>query len=235
MCMAGRVFPFPTSKVSKIICVAWNYVAHAAELNNALPSQPTFFLKPPSSLTTSGVILIPPGTGNLHHEVELGVMIGKRGKNISRANALSHVAGYTVALDMTARDLQSAAKQHGLPWTEAKGYDTFCPVGDIIPAQRVSNPQRLKLYLNVNGREVQRSETSLMVVGVAEQIAHASRIMTLEEGDFLLTGTPAGVGQVHSGAVLVGGIEGLVEIQCTVQDSPLCPSATTPTSPHFDC
>eukprot|EP01006_Ploeotia_vitrea_P010153 TRINITY_DN26175_c0_g1_i1.p1 TRINITY_DN26175_c0_g1~~TRINITY_DN26175_c0_g1_i1.p1 ORF type:complete len:217 (+),score=11.02 TRINITY_DN26175_c0_g1_i1:46-696(+) len=212
-----KAFPFPTRNVSKVLCVLRNYVAHAKELNNPLPEKPTFFLKPPSAITTGGKIIIPPTSTDVHHEVELGVVIGKPGKNILEADALKHVAGYTIALDMTARDIQAVAKEKGLPWSEAKGYDTFCPVGEYLPAELINDPQLLEIFLSVNNQDVQRASTSLMIFPIARQIAHASRIMSLQEGDLLLTGTPAGVGQIKPGDKLVAGITGLTTMECVVE------------------
>ncbi|GJJ12304.1 hypothetical protein Clacol_006545 [Clathrus columnatus] len=131
----------------KIIAIGRNYAEHAKELNNAVPKEPFFFLKPTSSyLQNGGIIEIPRGV-IAHHEIELGVVIGKGGRDISEAQADSHIAGYTLAIDMTARNMQDDVKKRGLPWTAAKGFDTFTPVGDFIPKETVSNPHDLDIWL----------------------------------------------------------------------------------------
>jgi acylpyruvate hydrolase len=188
-----------------IAAIGRNYKAHAAEMKSATPTQPFFFLKPASSLLPppsdagTRVLLLPRYVGSIHHEVELGVVIGRTAKNVSEADAMSFVAGYTLAVDVTARDLQSAAKDAGLPWTRAKGYDTFCPVGRFIAADRVANPHALRLLFQINGVTKQDGNTSEMVFSIPKLIAHVSSIMTLSPCDVILTGTPSGVGPIVHG------------------------------------
>eukprot|EP01133_Synstelium_polycarpum_P015076 gene15076-17848_t len=204
-------------KGTKIIAVARNYVAHAKELGNEPPSEPFFFLKPLSSIVRSGSpIEIPFQTSDVHHEVELGVIIGKRGRDISAANAMEHVGGYTLALDLTARDLQSKAKQMQQCWTIAKGFDTFCPVGDFIPKDKVADPSNVELWLSIDGVMKQKDTSDKMIFKIPELIQFISQIMTLEEGDLILTGTPAGVGPIKPGQKVKAGITGITEFEFDV-------------------
>ena len=155
--------------MSKILCVARNYAAHAAELANPIPAEPFFFLKPWSSalFEGEGKIRIPEKENNAHHEVELGVFIGTRATRVSKSDAMSHVSGYCCAIDVTGRDMQTAAKAKGHPWTEAKGYDTFMPISSTFD---VDDPSSLEVWLKVNGEDRQRDSTSLMLFGVPELI-----------------------------------------------------------------
>lgn len=189
-----------THRVGKILCVTRNYRAHAAELNNEVPEQPVFFLKPSSSIIGQGeTAIIPPCSQNCQHEVELAVLIGKWGKNIAPKTAMDHVAGYGIAIDLTLRDLQQDLKSKGLPWSMAKGFDTSCPLSDFLPAPQVLDPQNLNLSLWVNDELRQQGNSSEMIHSIPELISAASTLFSLEEGDLLLTGTPAGVGRVISG------------------------------------
>lgn len=202
----------------KIIGVGRNYAEHAAELKNSLPTEPMLFLKPPSCLLPEGeMIVIPERSSNVHHEVELGVVIGKGGSNISKDKAMEHVAGYTLALDMTARDQQEVIKEKGLPWVLAKCWDTFCPISDVISPVDIPDPQNVGLSLKVNGQLRQQGHTSDMVFSVPTLISYCSSIMTLEEGDLILTGTPSGVGPVKSGEVIECSLDGIKEMKFQVQ------------------
>ncbi|KAK7693896.1 hypothetical protein QCA50_003469 [Cerrena zonata] len=186
----------------KIVAIGRNYADHAKELNNAVPKEPFFFLKPTSSYLPSGRKLEIPRGILAHHEVELGLIIGKSGRDIPQASALSHVAGYALAVDMTARNLQDQVKKKGLPWSAAKGFDTFTPIGKYIPASAIPDPQNLNLSLKINGAIKQNGSTGDMIFRIPRLIEHVSSIMTLEEGDLLLTGTPSGVGPVQPGDVV---------------------------------
>ncbi len=197
------------SNIPKIIGIGRNYVAHAKELNNKVPTTPMFFLKPFSSVIYLGdAIRLPKGVGEVHHEVELGVVIGAGGSNIKAKDWYKHVAGYICALDMTARDLQDAAKKSGTPWSLAKGYDTFCPVSTMIDARSIPDPHELDIYLKIDGTLKQSSNTSKMIFKIPTLIEYLSSIMTLCEGDLILTGTPEGVGPVKVGQTLTAGISG---------------------------
>ncbi len=176
VCVYSRLIPAP-----KILAVGRNYVAHAKELGNAVPTEPWFFLKPSSSLLLpgQGPMELPPQCKDLHFETELGVLIGRGGRDISEDDALNYVSGYVLALDMTARDLQEEAKQKRLPWTAAKGFDTFCPISSPIPKSAVPDPQNVELKLTVGGTVKQHGNTKSMIFSVARQIAAASRMFTL--------------------------------------------------------
>lgn len=183
----------------KIVAIGRNYAAHAKELNNAPPKEPFFFLKPTTSyLPSGGKVEIPRGIV-AHHEVELGLVIGKPGRDISQANAESHIAGYTLAVDMTARNLQEKVKKQGLPWSTVKGFDTFTPIGAFISKSAISDPHDLRLQLKVNGILKQDGTTSDMIFRIPRVIEHVSSIMKLEDGDLILTGTPSGVGPIVPG------------------------------------
>ncbi len=188
-----------TYRVGKILCVTRNYRAHAAELGNKSPTQPVFFLKPASSIIGQGeTAVIPPFSHDCQHEVELAVLIGKWGKNIAQETALSHVAGYGIGIDLTLRDLQGDLKAKGLPWSMAKGFDTSCPLSDFIPSEQITDPQDLKI-LYVNDELRQQGNSAEMIHSIPKLISAASAIFSLEEGDILLTGTPAGVARLISG------------------------------------
>lgn len=197
-------------KPGKIICIGRNYADHVKELNNAMPTEPVIFLKPSSSLIGSGEdILIPPQSNDVHHEVELVMAIGKGGKHIPEQEAMSHVAGFAVGLDMTARDVQSRAKAKALPWTVAKGFDTFAPLGDFVPVSEFPDPQNVDIQLTVNGEIRQEGNTSQMIFPLAMLVSYASQIFTLEAGDLIFTGTPEGVSAIREGDVLQAKVTGL--------------------------
>ncbi|HOZ22271.1 MAG TPA: fumarylacetoacetate hydrolase family protein [bacterium] len=198
----------PVQRPTKILCLGRNYRAHAAELNNTVPEAPMYFAKVPSSLLPhQGSIRIPAGVGRVDHELELALVIGKRGANIPEAKAMEHVAGYTIANDVTAREMQREEQKKGKPWTLAKGMDTFCPLGPwLVPAGSVADPHNLTLELKVDGEVRQKGSTADMVYGIPELIAYISRFMTLEPGDLLLTGTPEGVGPILPGNRIEGTI-----------------------------
>ncbi|KAF8121977.1 hypothetical protein EV363DRAFT_1275548 [Boletus edulis] len=183
----------------KIVAIGRNYAEHIKELNNTRPKEPFFFLKPTTSyLVSGGNVEIPNGVV-AHHEVELGLVIGKGGRDISQDAAESHVAGYALAVDMTARNMQDDVKKRGLPWSAAKGFDTFTPIGTFIPKSSIPDPYDLRLALKINGAVKQDGTTSDMIFRIPRLIEHISSIMTLEEGDLILTGTPSGVGPVAPG------------------------------------
>ncbi|KAG9013849.1 hypothetical protein FRB94_004228 [Tulasnella sp. JGI-2019a] len=191
----------------KIVAIGRNYANHIKELGNTTPKEPFFFLKPTTSyLVSGGQVEIPKGI-IVHHEVELGVVIGKKGRDISPSNADSFISGYTLAIDMTARNLQEVVKKQGLPWSAVKGFDTFTPIGDFLPKEAVGDPHNLKLWLKINGAIKQEGSTADMIFRIPRLIEHVSSIMTLEEGDLLLTGTPAGVGPISAGDEISVGLE----------------------------
>lgn len=205
-------------QVGKILCVARNYPSHARELGNEPPGEPVFFLKPASSIIGPREnAVIPPYSKLCHHEIELAVLIGKWGKNIPEQEAMQHVAGYGVAIDLTLRDVQQKLKAQGLPWDQAKGFDTSCPLSDFVPADRVADPHALRLTLSVNGETRQDGNTSEMIHRIPTLISAASTIFTLEKGDILLTGTPSGVGPVVQGDKICAEIEGVNWLNIGIQ------------------
>ena len=204
--------------VGKIICIGRNYAEHARELGNQVPDTPILFMKPPSCIVSDGgEVIIPAYSRDCHHEVELAVLIGRAGRNIDVAEALAHVAGYAVAIDLTLRDVQSELKSKGHPWEMAKAFDTSCPLSDFVPAEAVPDPQDLRLSLAVNGRLRQDGRTADMLRPVADIIAVASEYFALEAGDILLTGTPAGVGPIRSGDRLEAAIPQLASLSVQVR------------------
>ncbi len=206
--------------IGKILCIGRNYVEHIKELGNETPSDPVVFMKPASSVIKDGSsVIIPPISTDCHYEAELAVLVAKEGKNISEIEALSYIAGYGVAIDMTLRDVQDSLKKKGLPWEIAKGFDTACPLSDFVSAAEVADPQNLTIRLLLNGKEKQNGSTGLMIHPVAKIISYLSGIFTLEEGDIILTGTPAGVGRVISGDKMEAIIEGVGKITVTVANS----------------
>ncbi|ODM90695.1 Acylpyruvase FAHD1, mitochondrial [Orchesella cincta] len=200
----------------KIVGVGRNYRDHAAELGSAIPEVPLLFMKPATSYITEGTpIKIPKGCTSLHHEIELGVVIGQKGTDIPEGNAMNHVAGYVLALDMTARDFQNVAKQKGTPWDLAKGFDTGCPVGKFIPKASISDPHNLELWCKVNGALKQKGNTKDMIFKIPYLISYISQYFTLEPYDMILTGT-CRCKWVSKGDVIQGGLANLAEIKFKV-------------------
>src|SRR5215510_3978492 len=184
--------PVPIARPGKIVCVGLNYRDHAEEQGVELPKAPLFFAKYTTALIGPGdPIVIPPAVAMCDYEAELGVVIGSRVRNVSRENALEAVRGYICANDVSARDLQFADGQ----WTRGKSPDTFCPVGPaLVPAAEIPDPHALRIRAIVSGEVLQDSTTANLIFGIDEIISHASLTSTLEPGDLILTGTPAGVG-----------------------------------------
>jgi 2-keto-4-pentenoate hydratase/2-oxohepta-3-ene-1,7-dioic acid hydratase in catechol pathway len=192
---------------SKLVCVGRNYAAHAAELGNDVPAEPLLFLKAPSSIIGPGdTILLPSLDRRTDEEAELAIVIGKTARRVSEADALDYVLGYTIANDVSDRVLQKADGQ----WGRAKSFDTFCPVGPCIVSGL--DPDNLPVRAEINGRVVQESNTALMVHKVRRLIAFISGVMTLEPGDLILTGTPAGVSALAPGDTVRITIEGIGEL-----------------------
>lgn len=183
--------PLPFDRPGKIVCIGLNYRDHAAETGQALPEAPLIFGKFGNTLIGPGDPIVIPGVvTEADYEAELGVVIGSRVSRVSAENALAAVRGYCCVNDVSARDLQLAFSQ----WTRGKSPDTFCPVGELVPATEVGDPQALGIRAILNGETVQDGNTRDMVFGVAELIAEISTVITLEPGDLIATGTPAGVG-----------------------------------------
>ncbi|GBG26038.1 Acylpyruvase FAHD1, mitochondrial [Hondaea fermentalgiana] len=196
-----------------IAAIGRNYVEHAKELKNEAPKNPFWFLKPAGSLIEMPApIELPQGVGEVHHEVELVVVMGSdKATRVPVDKAYDHVAGYAICIDITGRTLQSEAKEKRLPWSRAKGFDTFCPIGPFIPKDLVPDPAKLELWLAINGEERQRASVSNMVFNVPQLISAVTHSMTLERGDLILTGTPSGVGPMNPGDVVTYGVKGVNE------------------------
>lgn len=203
--------------VGKIICLLRSYAAHAEEMGGPPSVEPDFFLKPPTAIVHDGMqIYLPKESREVHHEVELAVLVGKPGKNISEHSAMDHVAGFGIFIDVTARDIQAAAKKAGKPWSIAKGFDTFAPISEIVPACDIPDPHNLEIWLKVNGELRQSSNTSKLLFSIPEIISWVSERMSLEAGDIIATGTPEGVSEIVDGDIVKAGIDGLGVLELKV-------------------
>jgi 2-keto-4-pentenoate hydratase/2-oxohepta-3-ene-1,7-dioic acid hydratase in catechol pathway len=212
-------FGVPVARVSKFICIGLNYSDHAAEAGMAAPKEPIVFLKAISALSgPDDAVMMPQGAKKMDWEVELGIVIGSRAQYVSEADAHKYVAGYTVVNDMSEREYQL---ERGGQWTKGKSFDTFGPVGPwLVTAEDIYDVQDLDLYLDVNGKRMQTGNTSTMIFSVAQIVSYLSKLMTLEPGDVIATGTPPGVGMgrkpqrfLKKGDVMRLGIAGLGEQQ----------------------
>ncbi|GAC1431306.1 MAG: fumarylacetoacetate hydrolase family protein [Burkholderiaceae bacterium] len=209
--VAGSHEFFP---VHRIYCVGRNYVEHAKEMGHTGREAPFFFMKPADAVLpilpgTVGEMHYPPNTADLHHEIELVVAIGKGGHNIRAADAQSHIWGYAIGIDMTRRDLQGEAKKLGRPWSTGKGFDESAPIGVIHPIGHTGVISSGAIYLDVNGASRQRGDINMLIWTIAETIEVLSGLFTLQPGDLIMTGTPAGVGAVKQGDLIEAGIKGL--------------------------
>lgn len=216
--VVGSAQRFP---VHRIYCVGRNYAEHAKEMGFTGREPPFFFMKPadavlPVNPGETGQMPYPTLTEDLHHEIELVVAIGKGGKHIAAADALSHIWGYAVGLDMTRRDLQGEMKKQGRPWCIGKGFEASAPIGPITPAAQAGDVQQAAIWLQVNGTDRQRSSVGQLIWNIAETIEHLSAAWELQPGDLIFTGTPEGVGAVVRGDVLEGGIDGLGTLRVAV-------------------
>ena len=209
----------PVAGIGKLVCIGLNYRDHAAEAGLPVPAEPIVFMKALSSLGgPDDDVLIPRGAEKVDWEVELGVVIGKRASYVGEADALDHVAGYTVVNDVSERAYQM---ERGGQWTKGKSFDTFAPVGPwLVTKDEVPDPQKLRLWLTVNGEHRQDGNTGSMIFGIAKLISYLSEFMTLLPGDVICSGTPAGVGMgmkppayIREGDVMRLGVEGLGEQQ----------------------
>jgi fumarylpyruvate hydrolase len=213
----GRAERFP---IRRIFCVGRNYEAHAKEMGVAADREaPFYFTKAAEHYTPSGsTIAYPPGTNNYHYEMEFVVAVGKTGFRIAEAQALDHVFGYACGLDMTRRDLQSAAKEKQRPWDIGKDVEQSAVLGDVVPAAEIGHPNHGRIELRVNGQPKQSGDISQLIHGVPAVIAHLSQYYHLQPGDLIYTGTPEGVGAVRPGDRLEGSIEGVGTIAVTVSE-----------------
>jgi acylpyruvate hydrolase len=184
----------------KIICIGRNYADHAKELNNPLPDKPVFFLKPDSALVYGNKpFFYPDFSSNIHHEVEFVIKINRLGRSIDRKFAYRYYDEIGVGIDFTARDLQDECKKKGLPWEISKAFDNSAPLGDFISLRDISEPGKMSIRLDINGKPVQQGSSSDLIFSFDEIISYVSGFITLKIGDLIFTGTPAGVGPVKKG------------------------------------
>jgi acylpyruvate hydrolase len=184
----------------KIICIGRNYSEHAIELKNAVPSEPVFFMKPDTALLKDGqAFYLPEFSKEIHHEVELVLLISKTGKNIAEKFAQNYFEKIGIGIDFTARDLQQNCKEHGLPWEKAKAFDGSAPLGDFELKSTLADLGNIDFSLKINGELKQKGNSSDMLFNFEKIIAHVSKYITLKTGDLIYTGTPAGVGPVKIG------------------------------------
>lgn len=214
----GSTARFP---VHRVYCVGRNYAEHAKEMGFTGREAPFFFMKPadavvPVEADTTGSLLYPTLTNNLHHEVELVVAIGKGGSHIHAADAVHHIYGYAVGLDMTRRDLQNDMKKQGRPWCIGKAFENSAPIGPITPIDQAVSIEQATIWLQVNGVDRQRSDIGQLIWSIAEIIEHLSAAWVLQPGDLIYTGTPEGVGAVARGDLLEAGIDGLSVLRMNV-------------------
>lgn len=216
--VVGRAERFP---VRRIYCVGRNYVEHAKEMGFTGREAPFFFFKPADATVVvpageTATIRYPSLTKDLHHEIELVACIGTGGRNIQAADARKHIFGYAVGLDMTRRDLQGEQKKLGRPWEIGKSFEESAPIGPITPAAQAGDIENAEIWVQVNGKDRQRSNVSKLIWNIGEIIEHISAAWELAPGDLIYTGTPEGVAAVVAGDTLVGGVTGLTGISVKV-------------------
>ncbi len=198
----------------KIICIGRNYVEHAKELNNPVPTKPMFFVKPDTALLRTHIFYIPPFSNNIHYELELVVKIKKVGKSISKRFAHKYYDEISLGLDLTARDLQEECKEKGMPWEIAKGFDCSAPIGKWYQKKDLKS---LDFYLLKNGEKVQEGNPSQMVFDIDRIIEYVSKFMTLKKGDLIFTGTPSGVGKMEVNDVFEAYLDGKKTMELRVK------------------
>ncbi len=214
LAIAGSSDRFP---VRRIFCVGRNYVEHQKEMGGDGREQPFFFLKSAHALVPGGGdVHYPPKTANLHYETEMVVAIARQGRRIAAKDAPGHIFGYGVGLDMTRRDLQQIGKDKGRPWDFGKDFDEAAPCSALAPAASIGHPAKGAIWLKVNGKERQRADLGDMIWSVPEQIEYLSQFYTLEPGDLIYSGTPAGVGPVNPGDELHACVEGVGELKVRI-------------------
>lgn len=213
--IAGSAARFP---VRRIFCIGRNYAEHAAEMGASVDrGNPVFFCKPADAIVVDGAdVPYPQATHELHHEVEMVVALHSGGIDIAEADALAHVFGYAVGLDLTRRDLQAIAKSKGMPWDTAKAFDHSAPLSAIRPAAEIGHPRSAALTLEVNGQVRQQSDIAQMIFSVPEIIARLSRLFELKAGDLVFTGTPAGVGPLLRGDIAHARLDGVADLRCRI-------------------
>ena len=206
-----RLFP-----IHRIYCVGRNYAEHAREMGGDTKDPPFFFQKNPDNIVLDGRFPYPPETANVHHELELVVALKSGGVNIKAADAMSHVFGYAVGIDMTRRDLQDVAKKLARPWEVAKAFEHSAPITAIVPAQLVETIAKGAIWLEINGVRKQTGDLAQMIWDIPNQIAFLSTLFELKPGDLIFTGTPSGVGAVKKGDKLKGHVDGVADLEVTV-------------------
>jgi len=193
----------PATQVNNIFCIGRNYQKHVEEMGGETPDSPLVFCKPKNTIIfDGGLILLPPESDEVHHEVELVAAIGKEGKRINREEAQDYIMGYGLGIDVTARDLQREAKKNGNPWTIAKGFDTFAPISRFYPPEEFDDINDVEIKLEVNEEVRQHGNTSDMIFSVDKLIAYLSTMFTLSPGDLIFTGTPEGVSKLEDGDMI---------------------------------
>jgi fumarylpyruvate hydrolase len=219
--VVGRTERFP---VRRVICVGRNYVEHAKEMGFSGREAPFFFFKPadaivPVNAGETGSIAYPSLTKDLHHEIELVACIGLGGRNIKAADAMKHIWGYAVGLDMTRRDLQGEMKKQGRPWEIGKSFEQSAPIGPITPAAQAGDIANAEIFVQVNGKDRQRSNVSKLIWNLGEIIEHVSGAWDIAPGDLIFTGTPEGVAAVVAGDTLTGGVAGLTPLSVKISEA----------------
>jgi acylpyruvate hydrolase len=201
----------------KIFCVGRNYSEHAKELNNEIPEAPVIFMKPPTAILKGKDFYIPEFSSDLHYECELVYRVCKNGKHIEPQFAGKYIDAVTVGIDFTARDVQANQKKKGLPWEIAKAFDNSAVVGEFMPISELPDNQSVKFNMHKNATDVQIGDSAMMIYPIAELVAYLSKFFTLQQGDLIFTGTPAGVGPVAIGDVLTGFLEGTKRFEINIK------------------
>lgn len=211
----GAEFDYP---LGKIVAIGRNYAEHAKELNNPIPTEPILFIKPATAaVDMQKPFSIPQGKGAVHHELEIALLIGKTAKNITEQNAWDYVAGIGLGLDLTLRDVQDKLKEKGHPWEKAKAFDGANPLSHWLLPSAINDKENISLQLTKNGEVKQSGNSNMMITSIPELLAYASSFFTLQPGDVVMTGTPAGVGPLHSGDELVSDLNGLLIVSTNVR------------------
>ncbi|MTI15326.1 fumarylacetoacetate hydrolase family protein [Sansalvadorimonas verongulae] len=210
----GSQVDLPTGKV---VCVGRNYAEHAQELNNPVPTEPLLFMKPASSIVSlEQPVVVKADFGSVHYETEIAVLIGKKLAGAPEGEVAAGISGVGIALDLTLRELQSTLKEKGHPWEKAKGFDGSCPLSAFVPAECIVDWQDVPVQLHINGKLRQSGNSSQMLNGILPLIAYISTFFTLEPGDVVITGTPAGVGQLEPGMQLKAALPGLLDVSTEI-------------------
>jgi 2-keto-4-pentenoate hydratase/2-oxohepta-3-ene-1,7-dioic acid hydratase in catechol pathway len=203
--------------IGTMYCIGRNYAAHAREMGADVPESAIVFIKPPTAFVPNRTaIAIPAISKNMHHEVEMVLIIGKDCSNVSIEHALDCIEGYAVGIDLTLRDIQARAKQKGEPWAIAKGFDGSAPISVAVYPHQIKNPNDLTISLYVNGERRQHASTNLMERSVQELLQYVSSIFTLRRGDCIFTGTPEGVGQLESGDFVFAELQGVPPLEISI-------------------